>query len=83
MSGKEDARREPEVLDLPDTVDLASVNVAEVTLIQAAAQGRIAVREAILFSRMLEYRRRAISDCTLEEKMDRAQALRKAGREKP
>jgi hypothetical protein len=60
-----------EGLDLPDTVDLASVNAAEVAVIRLAAQGRIDTREALAFSRMLEHRRRAIGDATLEEKMNR------------
>ena len=79
---KEEGKREPEALDLPDTVDLTAVNLAEIRLIQAAAQRRIAPYEAIYFSRMLEHRRRAIGDCTLEEKLDRAKELRKAAREK-
>jgi hypothetical protein len=83
MSTKNRARREPEPLDLPDTVDLASVNAAEIELIRAAAQRRIAPYEAIYFSRMLEHRRRAIGDRTLEEKMDRAEEARKARGAKP
>jgi hypothetical protein len=56
---------------LPDTVDLESVNAAEIAVIRMAFQGRIDVREALCFSRMLEHRRRAIGDRTLEQKMDR------------
>ena len=66
------------ILDLPDTVDLAAVNAAEVAVIRLAAQGRIDVREALWFSRMLEHRRRAIADRTLEEKMTRIEELKKA-----
>jgi len=83
MSGKKDARREPEALDLPDTVDLASVNAAEIAVIRLAAQGRLEMCAALAFSRMLEHRRRAIGDHTLEEKMDRLEELAKAKREKP
>ncbi len=78
MSGKQGASRAPQVLDLPDTVDLAAVNAAEVTLIRMAAQGQIGVREAILFSRLLEHRRRAIGDVTLEETLDRIEEAQKA-----
>ena len=73
MTGKKQGN-----LDLPDTVDLEAVNAAEVTVIRLAAQGHIDAREAFYFSLMLDYRRRAIGDRTLEEKMDRLEKLRKA-----
>ena len=69
MEGKQDGRNEPEDFDLPDTVDLAAVDAAEVELIRLAARRRIAPREALCFSWMLEHRRRAIGDVTLEQKM--------------
>jgi hypothetical protein len=72
----------PEGFELPDTVDLAAVNAAEIVVVRLAAQRRIDAREALYFSRMLEHRRRAIADATLEEKMTRIEELRKAqGRE--
>jgi hypothetical protein len=69
MSGNDDGKRVLEVLDLPDTLDLASVDAAEVVVIRMAAQRRLDVREALCFSRMLEHRRRAIGDVTLEAMM--------------
>lgn len=73
MSGNDggnDRRNDaPEVFDLPDTVDLASVDAAEVELIRLAAQRRIGPRDALCFSWMLEHRRRAIGDVALEQKM--------------
>lgn len=67
-----------EGFDLPDTVDLASVNAAEVAVIRLAPKGQIDPREAFYFSLMLEHRRRAIGDATLEQKMDRLEKVRKA-----
>jgi hypothetical protein len=87
MTSQKDDRPAPESYDLPDTVDLASVDAAEIELIRLAAQRRIAPREALYFSWMLEHRRRSIGDVTLEAKMraieehDRQQRL--AGGEKP
>jgi hypothetical protein len=63
---------------LPDTVDLAAVNEAEVEIIRLAAQRQLDPREAYWFSRMLEHRRRAIGDRTLEEQMKRIEDLKKA-----
>jgi hypothetical protein len=76
-------KRVPEDLDLPDTVDLATVNAAEIAVIRLAAQRRIDAREAFYFSRMLEHRRRAIGDRTLEEQMTRLEEARKARGKKP
>ena len=69
MRRNEDRKRGLESLELPDTVDLAAVNAAEVAVIRLAAERRIDAREAFYFSRMLEHRRRAIADRTLEELM--------------
>jgi len=69
MSRKENGKRALEGFDLPDTVDLAAVNAAEIAVVRLAAQRRIDAREALYFSRMLEHRRRAIGDRTLEELM--------------
>ena len=69
MRRKPRGKRKPEGFDLPDTVDLAAVDAAEVELIRLAAQGRIGPREALYFSWMLEHRRRAIGDVTLEQTM--------------
>lgn len=60
--------------ELPDTIDLESVNAAQVALIRLVAQDRIAPRDALDISRMLEHRRRAIASVTLWEKMQELQA---------
>jgi hypothetical protein len=78
MSVATETDPEPEGLELPDTVDLAAVNLAEITVIRLAARRRITPREALQFSRMLEHRRRAIGDATLEEEMRR---LEKEGKQ--
>jgi hypothetical protein len=67
--------------ELPDTVDLAAVNEAEVEIIRLATQRQLDPREAYWFSRMLEHRRRAIGDRTLEEQMDRIEELKRAAAE--
>lgn len=74
MSRNDDTNPEPVRLDLPDTVDLESVDAAEVEVIRLAAQRRLDPREAFTFSLMLEHRRRAIGDRKLEEQMDRLEA---------
>jgi hypothetical protein len=64
-----DAAEEP--FELPDTVDLASVDAAEMEIIRLAARGRLRPLSALRFIRMLDHRRRAIADVELEQKMDR------------
>jgi hypothetical protein len=66
-------KHEPEVepFELPDTVDLASVDAAEMEIIRLAARGRLRPLSALRFIRMLDHRRRAIADVELEQKMDR------------
>ena len=66
---KQDPAEEP--FELPDTVDLASVDAAEMEIIRLAAQGRLRPLSALRFIRMLDHRRRAIADVELEQKMDR------------
>jgi hypothetical protein len=84
MNGNDDRQDTPETLDLPDTLDLAAVNAAEVEVVRLAAQRRIGPREALYFSRMLEHRRRAIGDETLEQTMKRLEEQgRKARGQKP
>jgi hypothetical protein len=79
MSARNDVEGEPaDDLDLPDTVDLASVNEAEIKVVRAAGQGRLDVREAILFSRMLEHRRRAVGDRSIEERLKAIEEAKKA-----
>jgi hypothetical protein len=74
MTARGDGTPEAESIDLPDTTDLAAVNAAEIAIIRLAARRRLPVREALDFSRMLEHRRRAIGDVTLEEEMRRLEA---------
>jgi len=61
----------PVAFELPDTTDLASVNQAEVEVIRLATQGHLKPREALVCTRMLEHRRRAIGDLELEEMLER------------
>jgi hypothetical protein len=75
-------RTKPEPFELPDTTDLASVNAAEVAIIRLAAQGHLRSREALRFSRMLDHRRRAISDYELEEELVRLEQESRQRREK-
>ena len=79
MSGH---KREP--FELPDTTDLESVNAAEIAVIRLVAQGQLRAREGLHISRMLEHRRRAIGDETLEQTMKRLEEQgRKARGQKP
>ncbi|MBN9089149.1 MAG: hypothetical protein J0J01_19760 [Reyranella sp.] len=71
MTASTQRRSEPEVFDLPDTVDLAAVNAAEIEIIRLAAQRRMTPLQALRFSRLLDHRRRAIADRDLEEQMEK------------
>ena len=62
---------EAEIFELPDTVDLASVDAAEIAVIRLAARRRMSPLSALRFTRMLDHRRRVIADIQLEEKMNR------------
>jgi hypothetical protein len=61
----------PEAFELPDTVDLAAVDAAEIAVIRLAAGRRLTPLAALRFIRMLDHRRRVIADLELEAKMDR------------
>jgi hypothetical protein len=61
----------PEAFELPDTVDLAAVDAAEIAVIRLAARRRLTPLAALRFIRMLDHRRRVIADLQLEAKMDR------------
>lgn len=63
-----------EPFELPDTIDIDSVNAAQVTLIRQVAQGQIGARDGLHISRMLEHRRRAIGTATLWEKIQELEA---------
>ena len=68
---EEKQQTEPEAFELPDTVDLAAVNAAEIAVIRLAARRRLSPLAALRFIRMLDHRRRVIADLQLEAKMDR------------
>ena len=74
MSDRPMSNREREAFELPDPVDIDSVNAAQVTLIRLVAEGRIGARKALDISHMLEHRRRAIGTATLWQKMQELEA---------
>jgi hypothetical protein len=74
MSGRLMSRRRREPFELPDTIDLDSVNAAQVELIRLVAQDRLGARRALYISRMLEHRRRAIGTATLWHQMKELEA---------
>lgn len=63
-----------EPFELPDTIDLDSVNAAQVAVIRLVAENRLSAREALYVSRMLEHRRRAIANATLLQKLRQLEA---------
>jgi hypothetical protein len=72
-----------EAFDLPDTIDLESVNAAEIAVIRLAAQGQIGSRSALRFTRMLDHRRRVIADREFEaelERLEKESKLRRSAR---
>jgi hypothetical protein len=74
---------EGEAFDLPDTIDLESVNAAEIAVIRLAAQGRLGSRAALRFTRMLDHRRRVIADLEFEaelERLEKESKLRRSAR---
>jgi hypothetical protein len=68
---EEQQQPDPEAFELPDTVDLAAVDAAEIAVIRLAAARRLTPLAALRFIRMLDHRRRVIADMQLEAKMDR------------
>ncbi len=74
MSGRLKSGYKRKSFELPDTIDLDSVNAAQVAVIRLVAQNRIDAREAFYVSRMLEHRRRAIASATLWQKMQELEA---------
>ena len=68
---EEQQQPDPEAFELPDTVDLAAVDAAEIAVIRLAARRRLTPLAALRFIRMLDHRRRVIADLQLEAKMDR------------
>jgi hypothetical protein len=63
-------RHQRATLALPATVDLKSVDQAEVAVILAAAEGKISSRVALDFTLMLDHRRKAITDLDFEQRLD-------------
>ena len=71
---------EPAVFDLPDTVDLASVNRAEIEVIRLATQGRLSPMDALRYIRMLDQRRRVFADLDFDARLQQAeQRLKERG----
>lgn len=56
-------------LDLPPVTDAASLAAAHAVVIAAAAASRLSTRQALDFSTMLEYRRRAVETFEIETKI--------------
>ena len=69
-----ECRRSTVTLDLPPIDTLDNIAAAQAAVIEAAARGRIAPREALAFSTMIEYRRRAIETLSLEVDLRRYDA---------
>jgi hypothetical protein len=64
-------------IDLPDTVDLESVDQAERRVVIAVASGATPYRAALALSRILEHRRRVIADRDIVDRMDAIDAANK------
>jgi hypothetical protein len=56
-------------VDLPPVTDPASLAAAHAAVIAAAAASRLSTRQALDFSTMLEYRRRAVETFEIETKI--------------
>jgi hypothetical protein len=56
-------------VDLPPVTDAASLAAAHAAVIAAAAASRLSTRQALDFSTMLEYRRRAVETFEIETKI--------------
>ena len=75
-------------IDLPDTVDLDSVDQAERRVVRAVASGEIPYRAALALARILDQRRRVIADRDIEDRLDAIDAANKlraaaAGKSQP
>jgi hypothetical protein len=67
-------------IDLPPVTDAASLAQAHAAVIAEAAAGELSTRQALDFSTMLEYRRRAVETFEIETKIrELYEAKRKAG----
>ena len=65
------------LLDLPPVGDAASLARAHAAVIAAAAASELSTRQALDFSTMLEYRRRAVETYEIEAKVDELYAARR------
>jgi hypothetical protein len=66
-------------LGLPDTSDIDGVNAAEVAVVRLASDRAISSREAVELTRMLDHRRRVLTDL---DHARRLRAIEKANRER-
>jgi hypothetical protein len=57
-------------LDLPPAEDMAGVHKAQAMVIAAAAAGKIAPRDALDYSRLLEHRRQMIETVDFERRLE-------------
>jgi hypothetical protein len=64
-------------IDLPDTVDLDSVDEAERRVLGAVANRKLPYKAGWAVMRMLEHRRRVIADRVLEDRLDEIEARNK------
>jgi hypothetical protein len=70
-------------LDLPPVTDAASLAAAHAAVIAAAAASRLSTRQALDFSTMLEYRRRAVETFEIETKIRELYAEKRKNGESP
>jgi hypothetical protein len=75
------ARYRPVKFDLPEIDDIPSLDRALSIVIAKAAAGEIYPRVALDFTRMMETRRRALSDRLLEQRLEAMEAAQRAHRQ--
>ena len=66
-------------IDLPPVSDAASLAQAHAAVIATAAVGRLTTRQALDFSTMLEYRRRAVETYVIETKIEELYEQKRKG----
>jgi hypothetical protein len=74
---------EAQLDDLPSVGDAASLAEAHAKVIAAAAANRITTRQALDFSTMLEYRRRAVETFEIETKIRELYAAKRKAAQSP
>jgi hypothetical protein len=72
------ARNKPVSIDLPEIVDIPSLDRALSAVIAKAAVGEITPRVGLDFTRMMETRRRALSDVHLDQRLTQMVEIQKA-----